>query len=175
MTPFGANPFTVLTLIAAPAVLTNASSVLALGTSNRFARAVDRARALSAMLETNRDHNSTLDRLRVLQLDRTEKRVILLLHALTCFYVALGSFAASALVSLLGSMFSADDIHLLFRAAEIMAIIAGFVGVGGLVVGCTILVNETRLAIVNLSDEAAYVRLHIDDYLSADDETIQPI
>ena len=37
------NPFTVLTFIAAPAVLTNASSVLALGTSNRFARVIDRA------------------------------------------------------------------------------------------------------------------------------------
>ena len=37
------NPFTSLSLIAAPAVLTNASSVLALGTSNRFARAIDRA------------------------------------------------------------------------------------------------------------------------------------
>jgi hypothetical protein len=175
MTPFGANPFTVLTLIAAPAVLTNASSVLALGTSNRFARAVDRARALSASLESKREHNASLDRLRVLQLDRSERRAILLLHALTCFYVALGSFAVSALVSLLGSMFANKPIHLLFTIAEIMAIVAGFVGVGGLVIGCTILVTETRLAIMNLSDEAAYVRLHIDDYLKADDETIQPI
>jgi len=36
------NPFASLSLIAAPAVLTNASSVLALGTSNRFARAIER-------------------------------------------------------------------------------------------------------------------------------------
>jgi hypothetical protein len=175
MTPFGANPFTVLTLIAAPAVLTNASSVLALGTSNRFARAVDRARALSGMLETKREHNQPLDRLRILQLDRTEKRAILLLHALTCFYVALGSFAASALVSLLGAMFAGRPIHILFTGCEILAVVAGFVGVGGLVFGCTILVTETRLAIMNLSEEAAYVRLHIDDYLNAEDETIQPV
>ena len=175
MDPFSANPFTVLTLIAAPAVLTNASSVLALGTSNRFARAVDRARALSANLEVKRSHDSTLDRLRVLQLDRTEKRAIMLLHALTCFYVALGSFAASALVSLLGSVFASRPIHFLFVGSEVMAIAAGFIGVGGLVFGCTILVSETRLAIMNLSDEAAYVRLHFEDYLAADDETIQPI
>jgi len=45
------NPFAILTFIAAPALLTNASSLLALGTSNRFARNVDRARALLAMLE----------------------------------------------------------------------------------------------------------------------------
>ena len=136
---------------------------------------MDRARALSAILETKRDRDRPLDRLRLLQLDRSERRAILLLHALTCFYVALGSFAASALVSLLGSVLASRSVHLVFTIFEIMAIIAGFVGVGGLVVGCTILVTETRLAIMNLSDEAAYVRLHIDDYISADDETIQPI
>ena len=38
------NPFAILTLIAAPAVLTNAASLLALGTSNRFARNIDRSR-----------------------------------------------------------------------------------------------------------------------------------
>jgi len=45
------NPFAVLSLIVAPAVLTNASSVLAMSTSNRLARAVDRARELSKQLE----------------------------------------------------------------------------------------------------------------------------
>src|SRR5262244_1821468 len=43
-TPVTDNPFAVLTLIAAPAVFTNASSVLALGTGNRLARVVDRTR-----------------------------------------------------------------------------------------------------------------------------------
>ena len=42
------NPFALLSLIAAPAVLTNAASVLALSTSNRFLRASERMRALSA-------------------------------------------------------------------------------------------------------------------------------
>ena len=36
------NPFAVLTFISAPAVLTNASSVLLFGTGNRYGRAVDR-------------------------------------------------------------------------------------------------------------------------------------
>ena len=44
------NPFIVLTVIAAPAVLTNASAVMSLTTSNRIARAVDRGRALVAEL-----------------------------------------------------------------------------------------------------------------------------
>jgi hypothetical protein len=41
------NPFALLSLIGAPAVLTNAASVLALSTSNRFLRASERMRALS--------------------------------------------------------------------------------------------------------------------------------
>ena len=44
------NPFAVLTAIVAPAILTNASSVLALGTSNRLARVVDRTRLVAAQL-----------------------------------------------------------------------------------------------------------------------------
>src|ERR1700749_3885152 len=45
-----ADPFSVLTIVVAPAVLTNASSVLALGTNNRLARVADRAHAVSAQL-----------------------------------------------------------------------------------------------------------------------------
>src|SRR5438045_9696699 len=44
------NPFAVLTAVVAPAILTNASSVLALGTSNRLARVVDRTRIVAAQL-----------------------------------------------------------------------------------------------------------------------------
>src|SRR5258708_36629341 len=48
--PITENPFAVLTLIAAPAVFTNASSVLSLGTGNRLARGVDRTRQLAREL-----------------------------------------------------------------------------------------------------------------------------
>jgi hypothetical protein len=41
------NPFTALGAIAGPAILTNACSILALGTSNRLARVLDRTRAIS--------------------------------------------------------------------------------------------------------------------------------
>ena len=41
----GTDPFSILTIVVAPAVLTNASSVLALGTNNRLARVADRTHA----------------------------------------------------------------------------------------------------------------------------------
>ena len=45
-----ADPFSVLTVVVAPAVLTNASSVLALGTNNRLARVADRTHTVTAQL-----------------------------------------------------------------------------------------------------------------------------
>ena len=50
MAPFSDNPFAALTIVVAPAILTNASSVLCLGTANRLARVVDRTRVVSAEL-----------------------------------------------------------------------------------------------------------------------------
>lgn len=44
------NPFAVLTAVVAPAILTNACSVLCLGTGNRIARVVDRTRVITAEL-----------------------------------------------------------------------------------------------------------------------------
>ena len=105
MDSFQQNPFAALTLIAAPAVLTNASSVLALGTSNRFARAVDRQRQLSVMLEQQGDGMDAETRaMRLKQLRRAETRAVLVLRALTSFYVSLGAFAASALISIVGAL-----------------------------------------------------------------------
>src|SRR4051812_39921848 len=86
----GANPFTLLSLIAAPAVLTNAASLLVLSTSNRFARAVDRARSLSSQLASaNAADPHTPTRLR--QLHRTERRSLMLVRALQNYYLSIGS------------------------------------------------------------------------------------
>jgi ferric-dicitrate binding protein FerR (iron transport regulator) len=96
------NPFAVLTFIAAPAILTNASSVMAMGTSNRFARAIDRVRALSAELGSQTAMPEPLKQLRLKQLRFAGRRVLLLVRALAAFYVSLGAFAAASLTSLVG-------------------------------------------------------------------------
>jgi hypothetical protein len=150
-----ANPFAVLTLIAAPAVLTNASSVLALGTSNRFARAVDRQRQLSKLLETE---SAKMDAeelaVRRRQLRISERRGLMLITALTRFYTSLGAFAASALVSLVGAVV----VPIGYRSIQVvvtgLALVAGVIGVGGLVFGCVLLIRETRLTVESLREEA---------------------
>src|SRR5919108_5426420 len=104
------NPFAVLSLIVPPAILTNASSVLAMSTSNRLARAVDRARDLARQLESREsadlprtDRHQESER-RLGELAATEHRAIMLLRVLRCFYVALGGFALATLLSLVGAV-----------------------------------------------------------------------
>src|SRR5690606_34981149 len=90
------NPFAVLSFIVAPAILTNASSVLAMSTSNRLARAVDRARELSKQLEQSSAAaapSPDTDR-QLRELAAAEQRALMLIQALGSFYFALGGFAA---------------------------------------------------------------------------------
>src|SRR5262245_5631932 len=98
------NPFAVLSLIVAPALLTNTSSVLIMSTSTRLARAVDRARELSKQLEEANDLASAEAMRRLRELAVTEQRSLMLLTALRSFYAAMGSFASATLVSLLGAV-----------------------------------------------------------------------
>jgi hypothetical protein len=147
------NPFAVLTAIVAPAILTNASSVLALGTSNRFGRVVDRTRVVAANVASyepgSAEHQAWNGQLDVLQ-----SRAQMLLKALRLFYAALGLFAASALVSVAGSMAAYFGQKFLFELAAGLAVLTGASAVLGLAIGCSLMVHETRVAVQSLAKEA---------------------
>lgn len=150
------NPFAILSLIAAPAVLTNATSVLALSTSNRFLRAGERLRAVTQEYE-----KATLpeDRnWRLVHIGRIEEQALLLLHALRRVYVALGSFVSASLVSILGAAFAARQVHPLDFMMMVLALMIGFVGALALVWGCVNLFRATKLSMLNISEEAAMIR-----------------
>ncbi len=150
---FDINPFSLLTFIVAPAILTNASSVMSLGTSNRFARAIDRARLLASQIE-GKDLSTDSEAAAVARrLSYTEKRALLLVRSLTAFYLSVGAFAAASLVSLLGAVFFIAHNDFLHQVTRIAAIAAGVIGVGGLVAGSGLLVWETRLTLYILRDE----------------------
>jgi hypothetical protein len=151
--PVGENPFAVLTLIAAPAVFTNASSVLALGTGNRLARVVDRTRTLSKTLHSEPPpHDEALMWGR--HIERLEKRAQLLVRAMSFFYTAVGAFAAASLVSLLAAILAGSSYSMPFTVVAGISFVVGVVGFLGLSLGCTLLVRETRLALLNHSEEA---------------------
>ena len=155
------NPFAVLSLIVAPAILTNASSVLIMSTSNRLARGVDRARELSKQLEETTRFDGIEAQRRIRELTASEKRVLLLLGALRSFYVALGAFSSSAIVSLLGAVLVPVRLDLLIVLLEVAAVGAGLLAVSALVYGSALLLHETRIAVQVTSNRAATVRERI--------------
>ena len=153
-----AGSFAVLSLIVAPAVLTNASAVLTMSTSNRLARVTDRARELARLLEAGRSDDSP----RFLhELGQNETRALLILRALRSFYLAMGGFAAATMLSLIGAVAAALEPSAVSRTLEIVAMVAGVVGVGGLVYGSSMLLRETHIAVTTLRERAANVRARV--------------
>src|SRR5207249_11765882 len=63
-------------------------------------------------------------------------------------------FAASALVSVGGSIAAYYGQKLLFQVAAACAVVTGGSAVVGLASGCTVMVHETRLAVRNLAEGA---------------------
>ena len=149
-----ANPFELLSLIVAPAMLTNASSLFALSTSNRFARAADRARELSRQLEEMRDFSSAQEIRRLGELAATEKRMQLLVAALRSVYVALGSFASATLVSLLGVVMVPIGVEVPIRVMEVIGVIVGLLALSALVHASVLLIRETLLVVTVLQERA---------------------
>jgi hypothetical protein len=146
------NPFAILTAVVAPAILTNACSVLALGTANRIARVVDRSRVvMKGQAEANKKSRGFAGYAR--QLDMLRVRGRMLLKALSLFYTALGMFAATALTAIVGSALVAYDFPIAFHVAAVFGFLVGAVGVVGLVVACALMVRETHLAVRTVQEE----------------------
>lgn len=152
-----ADPFSILTFVVAPAVLTNASTVLSLGTNNRLARVADRTHAVTAQLAKlepgARDRDTW-----AAQLPDLQTRAQLLLRALRCFYLGLGLFASSALISIAGSIVVYYGQRSAFQIAAGIGIVCGTTAVISLVSGCVLMIRETRLAVKGLAFE---VKSHI--------------
>ena len=148
-----ADPFSILTVVVAPAVLTNASSVLALGTNNRLARVADRTHAVTTQLSKleaeARDREVWAAQLPVLQ-----TRSQLLLRALRCFYLGLGLFASSALISIAGSIMVYYGWPSAFQTAAGIGVVCGTSAVIALVCGCVLMIRETQLAVKGLAYDA---------------------
>ncbi len=152
---FTQNPFAVLTFIVAPAILTNAASVLAMSTINRMLRARERMHELYAESERAAEFRGAAY---VEQVNRVEKQAILLLRALRWIYTALGAFAGASLVTLLGAVLGQMGSEKMMRIIIDAGLLLGVLGVAGLVGGCINLLHATRLSFVNISEEAARIR-----------------
>ena len=149
------NPFAILTFIAAPAILTNAASVLAMSTINRMLRTRERMHQLfkeseNVVVATNPQF--------IAQVSRAEQQGLLLLTALHWIYVAIGSFAAASLVTLIGAGVGQLGNNFLMRIIVGAGLLLGVSGIGGLIGGCVNLFKATQLSLVNIREEAELIR-----------------
>ena len=149
------NPFAVLTFIVAPAILTNATSVLAMSTINRMLRTRERMQQLYARSEEGTKFRGAAF---VEQVNRVEKQAIHLLSALRWIYTALGAFAAASLVTLLGAVAGQLGSELFMGVVVGAGLLLGVLGVAGLVGGCLNLLHATQLSLMNIREEAALIR-----------------
>lgn len=154
---FTQSPVAVVTFIVAPAMLTNASCVLAMSTINRLLRTRDRMAQLYDKSESGvlSDHDSEL---LSTQVNRVERQATLLLNAMRAIYVALGCFAAATLLTLLAALIEHVHSTLAFRVLTSAGIALGAVGVGGLIAGSLSLFRATQLALETIREEAAIIR-----------------
>lgn len=133
--------------------------MLCLGTNNQLGRIVDRTRIVSSQLRSLAQTDESCPFYQH-QLQVLEVRWTLVLRALKLFYTSLGSFAAAALISLLGAVLTTSAFHVAFIVVALLGLSSGTVGVAGLVIGCATMVKETRLAVENLAKEATSAGQH---------------
>ena len=147
-----ANPFTVLSYVGGPALLTNASSLFVLSTSNRFARAIDRSRFLSEALSSGTGDGRWTAHYRV-ELVVVSRRLGMTARALTGFYFAAAMFALATLASIAGAV-AAEFAPAAPNLIGVMAVACGLAGFAGFVTGAVSLVAESRLAMRSLARES---------------------
>jgi hypothetical protein len=145
---YASNPFIVLTYVSGPAILTNASALLLMSTSNGFARIVDRSRVLAREIEIAPSHLRE-------QLVFAVRRVRLISRALTGLYVGVAGFAMATLVSIVGVVAAVLLGGSLLEIAAAAAIVFGVAGFVGFVAGAGALVLESRLAVQSIKQETS--------------------
>src|SRR5436305_4983566 len=134
-----ANPFVVLSYVGGPALLTNATVLFILSTSNRFARAVDRARFLADRLSESgkpREHFR-------LEMPEVRHRVLLIGRALVCFYFATTAFAIATLASIVAAVLSQDLHAVASRTFIDISLASGAVGFCAFIAGAAMLALES--------------------------------
>lgn len=161
------NPLAVLTFISAPAVLTNASCVLLFGTGNRYGRAIDRVHELAELIEDKVGPGEAELKLRIRQLEAGERRTLLIVRALTCFYTAVACFVASTLVSLIGAVLASLRVDQPVSFVLALGFLSGAIGVIAMILGAALLARETTFSFRVLREEKNYLSGRVTESLGS--------
>jgi hypothetical protein len=146
------NPFVVLSYVSGPALLTNATSLLLLSTTNRFARAIDRSRHLTDLL-AKRPEGRDL-RVEINELPIVGRRIKLIALSIASFYLAAAMFALATVTSILGAVLAEQFGGAVLDVIVVFAVGLGAIGFAAFVTGAFALVIETRLVMGALAFES---------------------
>jgi hypothetical protein len=158
------NPFAVFTFLVAPAILTNASTLLTLSTANRLARSVDRMRLIAAAVlapEGSRPAGVPASLTRALaeaQFRPAARRCRVMIRALRGCYVAIGCFAAGTCVAMLGASLGFFGFEGGSRASVLVVIALSAAGVLAIAYAAANLVRESTSTLELLSAEESSIR-----------------
>jgi hypothetical protein len=147
------NPFVVLSYVSGPALLTNATALLLLSTTNRFARAIDRSRHLTDLVAAppaGRDLGVEMNELPIVG-----RRIRLIALSIAGFYLAAAMFALATVSSILGAVLAEYLGGATLEVIVGFAVFLGGIGFAAFVTGAFALVIETRLVMGALAFESA--------------------
>ena len=147
----------VLGAMITPALLISAAGTLALSTSNRLSRVVDRVRVLAQEAERlaapgvpRSPASRAREQMIVDQLARLSTRALILRSAMTALYAAIGLLVATSIAVGLAVA--------LALPYGWPAVVLGLGGAAALLWGSALLIREARLAVTSTLGEMAYVR-----------------
>jgi hypothetical protein len=146
------NPFVFLSYVSGPALLTNATSLLLLSTTNRFARAIDRSRHVTDILAQQTEGRDL--RVEINEVPIIARRIRLIAVAIAAFYLAAAMFALATVTSILGAVLIEYTSGATLDIIVGFAVFLGGVGFAAFVAGAFALVVETRLVMRALAFES---------------------
>ena len=119
------SSYGIVTFIVAPALLTNASSVLAMSTINRMLATRELMHKL--YIKSEEGKQSEIDAAHLIKrVNRVEKQAEMLFFALRSIYLALAAFACATLVTLLGGVCAVFHNAILLELLVGLGVVLGF-------------------------------------------------
>lgn len=153
------NPFAVISFIAAPAILTNASSILSLSTSTRLIRCLDRINHLTEKLDKG-GISEDLRRMYSKHIDFSHRQSRQFLRALRAIYVSLASFALAAFIALMGAALVTALPNGVVEGMAILSFIAGGIGSVGFVWASVELIKASKITITIMNTDLEHLKRH---------------
>lgn len=159
LTSITQNPFAIITIIGAPAILTNASSILGLTTSGRLMRSLDTISQIEKKLDDPVNEGPVRD-IYLAQARLAQRQSRHFLWAMKASYASLAAFAFSCFLALIGSVLLLFSVRELANLISLLSLASGSFGVLGLVWSSVELIVASQLTLKIMSKNLEILKIH---------------